>query len=128
MNIEIQTHDKNIEEIINNRHSYSNAACIINENEEDINYEMFKKCEKNFFEYFMNKNFDEIKQVLTILPKGSLIFHGIPCRSTNNFPPINPVIGDNNLTAIKLILSEETISKTIGTFMYNQEQEIKDEP
>lgn len=97
----MEPHDYNIENKLNTREPLIDDCS-----------ENFITCQKAYFDFFMKFDFNKLKECLTILPKGSLIFHGTKVKDT--ILPNNPICS-NNMTATSQILSCESYNKYIGT-------------
>ena len=115
-------HDTDIYETILNREKYSAQECI-----KDDNVDTFLYCQNKYFNFFTSRTIDELKDMLTIIPKGSLIFHGTPIKTTNLYPSNNSYFNNTKISGIQHILSEETIQKTIGTIKFKMKTDVNAE-
>lgn len=87
-------------------------------------FNTFLQCEKKYFDFFVSMTDDELESMLTIISKGSLIFHGTPCKTTRRFPSMYSKVDGIVITGIQQVLSEETIQKTIGTILFKMREDI----
>lgn len=87
----------------------------------------FINCQKEYFDYFISKTFDELKSLLTILPKGSIIFHSSSCSIQKDYPPKQQYDTKTKLSGISHILHKENIKQTLGSIKQKKEQEINAE-
>lgn len=115
-------HDKNIRETMTNRYRYASEACTSGD------LDTFVYCQNVYFNFFTSRSLEELKEMLTIIPKGSIIFHGTPCKTTRDYPSARPYVRGSKLSGIQHVLSEETIQKTIGTISFKMKEAIEAEP
>lgn len=114
----IDQHDKNIRNIMIDRYKYASSACASGD------VDTFVHCQNMYFNFFTSRSVEELKEMLTIIPKGSLIFHGTPCKTTRDYPSLRPYVKGTKLSGIQHVLSEETIQKTIGTISFKMKEEV----
>lgn len=120
----MDSYDKDVINTIKKRSVYS----TLNKCAYDGSITDFLQCEKKYFDFFVSMSDEELQSILTIIPKGSLIFHGTPCRTTSRFPSIYSRARETTLTGTQQVLSEETIQKTIGTILFKMREDVADEP
>lgn len=116
------THDDDIANVLTNRYIQKSISTCAKGDIKD-----FTNCEDFYFKFFLLRNIEELKEMMTIIPKGSLIFHGTPCKSTKDYPSPTPYTYNTNLSGVQHVLSEETIQKTIGTIAFKMKEEVEAE-